>query len=151
MSIRNQISIEIAEEVIESVLEKLQECKNELAPFLQALTDADRRGMLKLGDRSIPTVQKVKSYVDTNPEFLPGYMSKEEFLKDEKVVTQLSPVVNILRQLTSDVSDTQMLAGSEAFQAALLYYGQVREADQKGVTSAKPIYQDLKQRFSKKK
>jgi hypothetical protein len=36
-------------------------------------------------------------------------------------------------------------------QEALLYYGQVREASAKGVPTAKLIYEDLKQRFSKKK
>jgi hypothetical protein len=32
----------------------------------------------------------------------------------------------------------------------MLYYGQVKEATSKGVPTAKPIYEDLKQRFSKK-
>ena len=43
-----------------------------------------------------------------------------------------------------------MLPGSEALQAALLYYGQVREANQKGILTAKPIYEDLSQRFIRK-
>ncbi len=151
MSQENQISVEIPKEVIKKVTTKLQECKNELAPYLQALTKDERSGILKMGDKSLPTVQKVKSYMKTNPEFVPGYMDKEEFLKDEAVVSQLTPINNMAEQLYSDIDDTLMLAGSEALGGALLYYGQVREADNKGVTSAKPIYDDLKKRFSKKK
>ncbi|WP_103864465.1 hypothetical protein [Aquimarina sp. I32.4] len=151
MATENQISIEIPQEIIDNITTKLQECRNDLAPYLQALTGEDRMGLLKMGDKSLSTVQKVKSYIQTNPEFVPAYMEKEEFLKDEAVVTQLTPIANLAEQLFSDVDDTRLLAGSEALKASLLYYGQIREADNKGVTSAKPIYEDLKQRFSKRR
>lgn len=150
MSVKNQISIEIPKEVIDRVTQKLQECKLELAPYLQGLTAVEREQMLKMGDKTVATVQKTKSYVDTNPEFVPAYMDKAEFLKDEKVVTQLNPVSNLATQIATDVSDTIMLAGSEALYSALLYYGQVKEASHKGVPTAKPIYEDLSERFSKR-
>ncbi|TPN82803.1 hypothetical protein [Aquimarina algicola] len=150
MSQDNQISVEIPVQTTDTLLQSLQEAKNALAPFLQALTNEERANMLKMGDKSAPTVQKVKSYLETNPEFAPSYMDKVEFLKDEAVVSQLTPISNILNQLASDVEDTLMLAGSEALKSSLLYYGQVKEANNKGVTSAKPIYEDLKKRFSKR-
>jgi hypothetical protein len=37
-----------------------------------------------------------------------------------------------------------------SLQAALLYYGQVSEANQKGILTAKPIYEDLNQRYIRK-
>lgn len=74
-------------------------------------------------------------------------MDKSEFLKDEALVSTLSPIGNLATQLATDVSDTIMLAGSEALQAAMLYYGQVKEAHSKGIVTAKPIYEDLSQRF----
>ncbi len=150
MSTQNQISIEIPQEVVDHVLEKLQQCKTELAPYLQGLTADERMSLFKMGDKTVATVQKTKSYMDTNPEFIPGYMNKTEFLKDEKVVTQLNPIANLAMQLAVDVDDTVMLSGSEALQEAMLYYGQVKEATSKGVPTAKPIYEDLKQRFSKR-
>ena len=150
MSSQNQISIDIPQAVIDEVTGKLQECKTALAPFLQGLTAEERLSLFKMGDKTVATVQKVKSYMDTNPEFIPAYMNKTEFLKDEKVVTQLNPIANLAKQLTSDVEDTVMLTGSEALQESMLYYGQVKEATSKGVPTAKPIYEDLKQRFSKR-
>ena len=150
MSSQNQISIDIPQAVIDEVTDKLQECKTALAPFLQGLTAEERLSLFKMGDKTVATVQKVKSYMDTNPEFIPAYMNKTEFLKDEKVVTQLNPIANLAKQLTSDVEDTVMLTGSEALQESMLYYGQVKEATSKGVPTAKPIYEDLKQRFSKR-
>jgi phage gpG-like protein len=151
MSTQNQISIEIPQDILDTVTTKLQECKTALAPFLQGLTADDRVKMLKLGDKTVATVQKTKSYMETNPEFVPAYMNKPEFLKDEAVATQLSPIENLATQLSKDISDTVMIAGSEALYGALLYYGQVKEAHHKGIATAKPIYEDLSQRFAKRK
>lgn len=74
-------------------------------------------------------------------------MDKEEFLKDEALVTRLSPIGNLATQLASDISDTMMLAGSEALAAALFYYGTTKQAADRGIATADPIYDDLKQRF----
>ncbi len=150
MSLQNQISIEIPTTVISEVTQKLQECKTLLAPYLQGLTSKQRQDMYKMGDKTVATVQKIKSYVDTNPEFVPSYMDKPEFLKDEAVVTQLNAITNLAKQLYTDTSDTVMLAGSEAIKQALFYYGSVKEAQSKGVATAKPIYEDLSERFARK-
>jgi hypothetical protein len=117
---------------------------------LQGLTADERMSLFKMGNKTVATVQKTKSYIDTNPEFVPSYMNKIEFLKDETVVTLLNPIANLAKQLASDVEDTIMLSGSEALQEAMLYYGQVKEASAKGIPTAKPIYEDLKERFSKR-
>lgn len=150
MSTQNQISIVIPQTVIDTVMQNLQDCKTALAPYLQGLTKQERQSLFKMGDKTVATVQKTKSYVETNPEFVPGYMNKVEFLKDETVVSQLDPIANLARQITSDADDTVMLCGSEALQEAMLYYGQVKEAASKGIATAKPIYEDLSQRFSKR-
>lgn len=150
MSSQNQLAISIPEETIATVLENLQECKNLLQPYLQALTAEERQSIFKMGDKTVATVLKTKDYVATNPQFVPSYMNAAEFVADANVVNQLSPIANLATQLTRNVEDTVMLAGSEALQQALLYYGQVKEAASKGVPSAEPIYNDLKQRFAKK-
>jgi hypothetical protein len=149
MSTQNQISIVIPQEIIDTVTEKLKECKEALAPYLQGLTMQEREDLFKMGDKTVATVQKTKSYVVSNPEFVPNYMDTVEFLKDEAVVSQLNPIVNLSKQLFTDADDTVMLAGSEALQNAMLYYGQVREAHSKGVPTAKPIYEDLSERFKR--
>lgn len=150
MSTQNQLSILIPTTVIDEVMLKLQECKTSLAPYLQGLTTEERKSLFKMGNKTVANVQKTKSYVDTNPEFVPGYMDKTEFLKDEAIVSLLIPISNLALQLATDVDDTVMLAGSEALQAAMLYYGQVKEANSRGIPTARPIYEDLSQRFSKR-
>ena len=151
MSAKNQINVEIPNAVITSVLQKLKACKSELAPYMQGLTAEERRDLFKMGDKTVATVQKTKSYTETNPEFIPAYMNVTEFNNDVNVVNQLKPIEDFAKQLVVDISDTSMLAGSEALQQALLYYGQVREADSKGVPTSRAIYEDLQPRFSRRK
>ncbi len=150
MSTKNQISVAIPATVTNSVQEKLQECRALLAPYLQALAPGEKASIFKMGDKTVATVQKVKDYVGTNPEFAPTYMDQPEFLKDEAVVTGLSPLRNLATQLASDLSDTITIAGNEALLASLLYYGTVKEASKKGVATATPIYEDLSKRFTRK-
>jgi len=150
MSTKNQISIEIPQSVIDKVTENLQESRTLLAPYLQALAPGEKKSIFKMGDKTVATVQKVEDYTETNPEFTPSYMDKPEFVKDVSVVTDLSPLRNLSMQLASDLSDTITIAGNEALLAALLYYGAVKEASDKGVAAATPIYEDLSARFTRK-
>lgn len=151
MSTNNQISVEIPKEVLTQVETKLKEVKTLLAPYLQALRADTINSLYKMGDKSVATVQKVEYYLTTNPEFAPAYMNQEEFKKDVAVVSGLTPIYNMTKQLSADLSDTIILAGSEAMVGSMLYYGFVKEAAAKGVATAKPIYDDIKQRFTRKK
>ncbi|UQB67617.1 hypothetical protein [Epilithonimonas zeae] len=150
MSTKNQISVVIPPAVLAEATEKLQEVRTLIAPYVQALAPGEKASIFKMGDKTVATVQKVKDYTNTNPEFAPTYMDTPEFLKDEAVVTGLSPLRNLAEQLASDLSDTITIAGNEALLAALLYYGAVKEASNKGVATATPIYDDLSKRFTRK-
>lgn len=150
MSTSNRISEGIPAAVVAEVTLKLKECRIALEPYLLGLTEKERHDLFKMGDKTVATVQKVKSYADTNPEFIPSYMQTAEFDMDVQVVSQLSPLHNVAFQLASDMDATRMLAGSEALAEAMFYYGSVREAAKKGIPQAKPIYEDLKARFTRR-
>lgn len=151
MSTPNQFNADIPQEVIDSVTEKLKQCQEALTPYLLGLTAKERQTLFKMGNKTVATVQKVDSYLKSNPEFAPAYMDQQEFQKDIKAVNQLEEISNLSLQLSTDINDTRMLAGSEALMASMLYYGQIKEAYSKGIAKARPIYEDLQERFSKKK
>lgn len=151
MSLSNRVNDEIPQAVIDEVTQKLKECREALAPYMIGLTEKERQTLFKQGDKTVATVQKVQSYVQTNPEFIPSYMQTEEFNKDVTITSVLTPLHNVAFQLASDMDDTRMLAGSEALAEALIYYGSVREAANRGVAQAKPIYDDLVERFIKRR
>ncbi|MGV9004656.1 hypothetical protein [Flavobacterium sp.] len=150
MSISNRMSEVIPQAVIDDVITKLTDCRTALEPYVMGLTEEERQTLFKMGDKTVATVQKVQSYIITNPELMPTYMNKVEFAKDVTVVTQLTPLQNMAYQLASDLDDTRMLAGSEALAEALIYYGSVKEAAKRGIPQAKPIYEELKERFTRR-
>lgn len=119
-----------------------------LVSYIFRETKKEHQKLFKMGNKTVATVQKVKSYTETNPEFIPSYMQTAEFDMDVEVVSQLSPMHNIAFQLASDMDDTRMLAGSEALGEAMFYYGSARETAKKGIPQAKPIYEDLRARFT---
>ena len=151
MSVSNRVNEEIPQTIIDEVNQKLIECRDALAPYMIGLTEKERKNLFKQGDKTVATVQKVKMYLNTNPELAPNYMNQDAFISDEKVVTALIPLHNIALQLATDIDDTRLLAGSEALAEAMFYYGSSREAANRGVVQAKPIYDDLKARFTFRK
>jgi hypothetical protein len=56
-------------------------------------------------------------------------------------------LVNSIRQLEENVGDTEMTAGSEAYQAALVFYKSATTAAKQDVPGAKTVYEELKTRF----
>jgi hypothetical protein len=49
--------------------------------------------------------------------------------------------------LEEGISNTQMTAGSEAYQAALTFYNSVKVAALQGIPGAQAVYEELKRRF----
>lgn len=103
------------------------DCKEELAPYVETLSLKERQTLFKMGDKTVATVQKVESYLNSNPEFAPAYMDQREFRNDVAVVNQLEEIEDLATQIATSISDTSMLAGSEALYGAMLYYGQVKK------------------------
>lgn len=147
MSTSNAISIEIPEADIQTVKDALATIQSTLAPFLIALTPEQRKTIPKMSDGTVPFVTKVMDYATSDPQFAPPYMDVPEMKKDFDATTQLMPLLRTVEQVESNLNDTTMLAGSEAYIAALSYYNSVKMAAKMNIPGAKTIYDDLKVRF----
>jgi len=147
----NRISVSIPQDVITQTTTKLNEIKTLLQPYLQSLTADERHDLPKMSDKSFSFVSKVSEYCTSNPEFSPSFFNADEFQKDFNAAAMLKPIVALCEQICGNVDDTAMLAGSEAYQAALLYYSSVQIGAKTGQASAKPIVEDLSNRFPGRK
>lgn len=145
----NIISIQIPESDVKQVVEYLGKIQEILKPYLIALSPDERQKMLKMGDKTVSFVEKTLDYVKSNPEFVPSYMNILEFEKDATAVKNLVSMQNPMVQLEQGINDTEMLAGSEAYTAALIYYNSVKQAAKNNVPNAAAIYDDLSKRFDK--
>ena len=147
MSQPSRISIDIPDSVISDCMKQAQAIAAALAPYLTTLTAQDRHDLPKFSDKTFGFMDKSNTYMETTPEFVPSFLDVAEFKRDFAVPAILKPLTGIMDQIAQNLSDTMMLAGSEALIAALMYYANVREAARRGLPNAKPVYEDLAQRY----
>lgn len=147
MSHENRSATLIPQNVIDEITKNLQSIQAALLPYSISLTDYERKTMGKMGDKTVAFVQKVADYLNTNSNFAPSYMDKEELQNDVKNALNLEPVLKLAEQVYNNLSDTSMVCGSEAYTSSLMYYNNVRQANKDGAAHARQIYDDLAQRF----
>ena len=150
MSKENIVSIQIPEKDVATAVKKLQEVKDLLKPYLIALKPDERKKMLTMGDKTLPFVEKAAEYAQTRKDFTPPYVQVDEFLIDLQAVNDLTQVYREAQQLCKNLDDTILLSGSEAYAEALAYYQAIKQAAKRNIPDAKPIYEDLRQRFERK-
>ncbi|MDR3325511.1 MAG: hypothetical protein LBS82_05975 [Spirochaetaceae bacterium] len=126
---------------------KIDEIKLVLSSCMVPLTPTERRDIPKMGEKTLMFVEKAHDFAHQNPNLVPAYLDMDAFDVDFEDAHGLWALVNSIRQLYENLSDTEMAAGSEAYQAALVFYNSVKVAAAQDVPGAKAIYEELKTRF----
>jgi hypothetical protein len=147
----NSISLDIKESDATEITKAIQVLADKLQPLLIALEASDRQSLAKMKDKSVPFIEKIIQYVESNPEFVPVFLNTDEMKKDFNAFTVLNNFLRPLAQITRNLEDTAMLCGSEAYSAGLIYYGSVKQAAKVNVPKAKAVSDDLSVRFEAQK
>jgi hypothetical protein len=137
----------IPDEVLTQVHTKLNEIRTLLKPYAVTLTPEERRELPKMGQKSFTFVEKSYDYAIENPTLVPAYLDMQAFKIDFADAHGLWTVRNDAQQVYEMLDDSTMSAGSESFQASLVFYNAVKAAAAHDVPGAKAIYDELKQRF----
>jgi hypothetical protein len=137
----------IPSDVLSQAQTKINEVKTLLAPYIVALTPSERHELPKMGEKTISFVEKAYDFAKQNPNLVPPYLDIAAFGTDFEDAHGLWTLVNSIRQLEENAGDTEMTAGSEAYQAALVFYKSVKMAAAQDVPGAKAVYEELKTRF----
>ena len=116
-------------------------------PALRSLSPEDRRDLPKMGDKTVAFVTKACEHCETSPELAPQFLDLSEFKSDVAAVESLRKLHAPLVQITDSLSDTMLMAGSDAYAAALMFYGSVKSAKKSNVAKAGTIFDDLSSRF----
>jgi hypothetical protein len=146
----NRISLSISDTDKTKIMQAISALAALLQPMLIALDTDDRRSLAKIGDASIPFMQKITQYIDSNPEFIPAFVDVPEFKKDLQTFLDLREILRPVLQLVSNLEDTAILSGADAYDVGRSYYNSVQQGVKMNVPNAKPIYDDLKARFEVK-
>jgi len=143
----NRHSQAIPAVVLEQAQAKITEASGLLRPYLLALTPDERHDLPKMGPKTLNFVEKSHEYAHALQHLVPPYLDMSAFDSDFADAHGLWNLNNSLHRLAAEVLDTQTAAGSEAFQAALLFYNSVKVAANQDVLDAKTVCEELKLRF----
>lgn len=146
MSNEGRISTEFSDELQNQVL-KLLDDLYKLLPAHVSLSDDERKGGFKLGDKTSSFLEKGKTYMEQAPQFIPAYTDKAETFRDANYTLKMLTIVRKMQPILTEIEDMATIAGVEALSSVLSYYNNVRDAANKGIPGAKDIYEDLKKRF----
>lgn len=152
MSKKNQISAEITAAQSTAALSDIANISDTLKHVLTInLTADDRSNMLKMGDKTLAFVQKALEYAEQNEILRPSFMDLPEAKKDYQLAAGLQIIKQKLLALLRAVEDAEMVAGSEAYDASLIFYASVKGAARSNVSGSQAIADDLGQRFPRKR
>jgi hypothetical protein len=138
---------EIPPETLARVLNLVREAKTLLDPYVISLTPSERIAMAKMGEKTLSFVEKAHDFAATNPTLRPAYLDMAAFDTDFSDAHNLWNLLLSTQQLHENVDDTVMVAGSEAYQSALVFYNSVKMAARQDIPDAKAVYEELKKRF----
>jgi hypothetical protein len=143
----NLVSIQISADDLAKVNDAVKTLQNVLMPYLVTISTEERKTLPKMSEKTVPFVKKVLEYCSTHPEFAPTYLSIPELQKDVDAFDALNKIGMPFEELSTSITDTTILAGSEAYIAALSYYNSVKQAVKMNQANAKVIFDDLKVKF----
>lgn len=146
----NRISLSISNTDKTQIMQAISALAALLQPLLIALDADGRRSLAKMSDGSIPFMQKVAQYVDSNPEFVPAFVDVAEFKKDLQTFLDMREILRPILQLVGNLEDTSILSGADAYDVGRAYYKSVKQGVKMNVPNANAIYEDLKPRFEVK-
>ena len=144
----NRVSLEITAEKLAAINEKTAALREELSDLLVInLTAEERMNMLRMGSKSVDFVTRALDYAGLNLPLVPAYLNVEEAKKDLNLVHLLEPILQELATLERALEDLSMVAGSEAYDAALIFYHSVKGASRVQVPGSEAIFNDLRRQF----
>jgi len=152
MSKKNQISTAITAEQSTAVMESINSINESLSHVLTInLTADERSAMLKMGDKTLSFVQKALEYAAQHENLRPTFLDLVEAKKDYELAAGLQVIKQGLSALLRAVEDAEMMAGSEAYEAALIFYNSVKGAARSNIAGSQAIEDDLKQLFPRRR
>jgi hypothetical protein len=143
----NAHMVAIDQKTLEGIETQLAALQALVSPYATPLTPHERHTLFKMGEKSLSFVEKCFEFAQKNPAICPSYLKMDDFETDFRDAHGLYAAVNIARQLLENLSDTQMAAGSEAFQSALIFYHSAKIAAENDVPGARAIFEELRKRF----
>lgn len=120
-----------------------------LGPKLITLKVAERKSLAKMKDGRVAFVKKAIFHGKSKPLIVPQFANLSELEIDFNAVDILNNFYIPLATILSQISDSMMLSGVEAFQMARTIYTMSEMGAKLNIPGAKEAYEDLKVLFER--
>jgi hypothetical protein len=146
----NRISSSIDSKTIDDISTAVASIKTALANVLVFnLTPQQRMEVSKMGDKTMAFVDNALNYATQNPLLVPSFVDVPEARKDYELSRALTIIEQEIGTLLRSIEDVNMVAGSEAYDAALVFYTAIKGSVKSNAPGSQAIYNDLSHRFPK--
>ena len=143
----NRLNIQATAAQITAVKTALQTINTNL-PFLIGMTPEERSVLPAIDVNNKAFTEDAIFAGVNNAALLPSYISVANMQTDLGLFSQLDEISGLINQLAEKISDTQFLAGSEAYTSALTLYKLFGSAAESGMPGADAVYDKLRKRFA---
>ncbi|CAM3825264.1 hypothetical protein FLBR109950_03465 [Flavobacterium branchiophilum] len=143
----NRLNITATPAQITAVKAALQTINTNL-PFLIGLTTEERVALPAIDVNNKVFTEDAINAAINNPTLVPAYIALPNLQADLTLFSQLDELYTMVNQLAEKLDDTKLIAGSEAFNGARLFYKACQSAAEAGVPGADTIVQQLGSRFA---
>jgi len=111
----------LSQAALDAVLTSIATIRQHL-PFLIDLTATGRKSLSKLGDKTHAFVKKAVDIAAQHPDILPASHSVEDVRNSAELFQSMGTIRLALEQLSSQVYDTTLKVGSDAYALARTIY-----------------------------
>lgn len=147
MPLDNLISITLTEEEKKRVDDALSTLEQVFEGKVVNLTSKQRTQYSRVKYDMEKWVNKTMSYISNNAPMVPSYVDVTQLRFDMEMHLFLNPRIDRLTLILQWMKDTNLLLGTDIYNACLSFYRSVKVAAQGNAPGASPIYSDLKQQF----
>ncbi len=142
----NRVNARLNSDDVTAIKQAIQEISYRM-PFLLGLTLEGRKKFVKINRSNKLFVADALEVARENPSVLPYYLTVNDLENDYILFLQLNEILLPLEQLYEKGRDTQIMAGSEAYQTSLVLYKLTRVAAEAGMPGMDTGHARLKVRF----
>ncbi len=147
---KNNVSINISAQDQLDISAAITTLNTKLKPHLMAMTDEERIGNVRLGDKSVAFVQKAGIYGKQFSTQMPAYIDLAAFQTDIDMVKLFDDYLANIAALKRGLEDTLILGGNEAMEAANMVYAALKLANQNQIPGSQEAVNDMKARYAKR-
>ena len=147
MALDNLISVSFTTEELSKLDQALQTIGTVLSGKTINLTPEERQQYGSIAEQNKLFVNKVKTYMEQQPQYVPNFLDKAEFDKDYLGREQVEQRLQRMSSLTEQLSDTKVLLDHDNYHNAITFYRNLKFLSGENVPGTNVIYEDMKQFF----